>query len=109
MDAVEREDDHHYEVRDEQGDVEGVPVVGVAEGVVGVVRLPVVAETARRGEEDYERIEMAGQEALRGRAGYREILREGGGCFIWACFYHRDWRKHHKAAFALDHKIHLNW
>jgi hypothetical protein len=51
MDAVEREDDHHDEVRDEQGDVEGVPAVGVAKGVVGVVRLPVVAEAVRRDEE----------------------------------------------------------
>ena len=42
MDAVEREDDHHDEVGDEQADVEGVPAVDVAEGVVGVVRLPIV-------------------------------------------------------------------
>jgi hypothetical protein len=51
VDAVEGEDDHHDEVRDEQRDVEGVPAVGVAEGVVGEVGLPVVAEPVRRGEE----------------------------------------------------------
>jgi hypothetical protein len=51
VDAVEGEDDHHDEVRDEQRDVEGVPTVGVAEGVVGEVGLPVVAQAVWRDEE----------------------------------------------------------
>ena len=42
MDSVERENDHHDEIRNEQRDVEGVPTIEMAEGVVGVVRFPVV-------------------------------------------------------------------
>jgi hypothetical protein len=57
MDAVEGKDDHHDEVRNEQGDVECVPTIDVAEGVVGVVRLPVVAEPALGVEEEGERVE----------------------------------------------------
>ena len=38
MHAVERQDDHHDEVRDEQRGVEPVPAVEVLEGVVAVVR-----------------------------------------------------------------------
>jgi hypothetical protein len=48
MDSVEGKDDHHDEVRDQQGDVKGVPAIDVAEGVVGVMRLPIVAEPALR-------------------------------------------------------------
>jgi hypothetical protein len=58
MDAIEGEDDHHDEVGDEQGDVEGVPAIGVAKGVVGVVGLPVVPEAVVIGEEDGERVEV---------------------------------------------------
>ena len=65
MDAVEGEDDHHQEVGDEQADVEGVPAIDVAEGVISVVRLPVVPQTALRGEEHGERIELAEQTGLR--------------------------------------------
>jgi hypothetical protein len=66
MDAVERQHQHHQEVRDQQRDVEGVPAIRVLERVVGVMRLPVVAESVRRGEEERERIESSQQRALRG-------------------------------------------
>jgi hypothetical protein len=82
MDAVEGEDDHHDEVGDEERDVEGVPVVGVAEGVVGVVGAPVVGEASAGDEVQGERVELAEQRGLRGLAGYREILREGNRCLI---------------------------
>jgi hypothetical protein len=45
MHAVERQDEHDDEVGDEERGVEGVPSVKVLEGLVGVVGLPVVAET----------------------------------------------------------------
>jgi hypothetical protein len=54
MDAVEGEDDHHDEVRDQQGDVKGVPAIDVAEGMVGVMRLPIVAEPVLRAEKERE-------------------------------------------------------
>ena len=57
MDAVEGEDDHHDEVRDEQADVEGVPAVVAAEGAVGVVGLPIVAEAVLVGEEERESVD----------------------------------------------------
>jgi hypothetical protein len=66
MDSVERENDHHDEIRDEQGDVEGVPAIGVAEGVVGEVGAPVVAEAAIGGEQEGERVEVFQQRGLRG-------------------------------------------
>ena len=66
MDAVEGEDDHHQEVGDEQADVEGVPAIDVAEGVVRVVRLPIVAQTVR-GEKHGKRVELAEQKDLRGK------------------------------------------
>jgi hypothetical protein len=57
MDAVERQDDHDDEVRDEQRDVEGVPTIDVVEGAVAVMRLEIVGEAFRRGEEESERLE----------------------------------------------------
>jgi hypothetical protein len=76
MDAVEREDDHHDEVRHQQRDVEGVPAVDATEGVVGVVRLPVVAEPARRDEEECKRVELGQQGWFSGRADMKMILPE---------------------------------
>jgi hypothetical protein len=67
MDPVKGEDDHHDEIGDEEGDVEGVPAIDVAEGVVGVVGSPVVGQASAGGEEGCERIEVAGQRALRVR------------------------------------------
>jgi hypothetical protein len=82
MDAVEGEDDHHDEVGDEEGDVEGVPAIGVAEGVVGVVGFPVVPETVAGGEEDGERVEgCLKDDGSPGVRVYMEILPEGRhGC-----------------------------
>jgi hypothetical protein len=56
VDAVEGEDDHHDEVGDEEGDVEGVPAVLAVEGVVGEA-LPV----RPGGEEERERVEVGEQ------------------------------------------------
>ena len=42
VNAVESEDDHHHEIGDKQADIEGVPAIDVAEGVVSVMRLPIV-------------------------------------------------------------------
>jgi hypothetical protein len=65
VDTVEGEDDHHQKIGDEQTDVEGVPAVDVAEGVVRVVRLPIMPKTALRIQEQGKRIEMGVQKELR--------------------------------------------
>jgi hypothetical protein len=52
MQAVEGQDDHDDEVGDEEADVEAVPAVLAAEGVVGVVGLPIVAQPVLVGQED---------------------------------------------------------
>jgi len=61
MDSVERQDDHDDEVRDQERDVEGVPAVGVAEGVVAEVGVDVMADGVLVGEEERERMELADQ------------------------------------------------
>jgi hypothetical protein len=61
VDAVEGEDYHDEEVRDEEGDVEGVPAISVAEGVVGVVGLPVAGEAVLGAEEESKRVELGEQ------------------------------------------------
>jgi hypothetical protein len=65
MDAIEGEDDHHQEIRYEERDVEGVPTIDIAEGVIRVVRLPVVPKAALRVQEQGKRIEMGVQKGLR--------------------------------------------
>jgi hypothetical protein len=44
MQAIEGQNDHHDEVRDEQRGVEPVPAVKVLEGVISVVVAEIVAE-----------------------------------------------------------------
>jgi hypothetical protein len=61
MDAVEGEDDHHDEVRDEEADVERVPAVVALKGAVGVVGLPVVGEAVLIGEEERESVDVVCQ------------------------------------------------
>jgi hypothetical protein len=78
MQAVEGKDDHHHEVGDEQADVEAVPAVLAAEGMVGVVGLPVVGETVLVEEEQRESMDVVSQS---GRLPQRldwPILRESG-------------------------------
>jgi hypothetical protein len=69
MNAVERQDDHHHEVRHQQRDIERVPAIDVAEGVVGVVRFDVVPEAFVGGKEQRKRVELADQRDLRGVRG----------------------------------------
>jgi hypothetical protein len=57
MDAVEGEDYHHDEIRDEQPYVEGIPAVIALEGAVGVVGLPVMREAVLIGEEERESVD----------------------------------------------------
>jgi hypothetical protein len=52
MDAVERQNDHHDEVRHQQADVERVPAILAAKGVIGVVGLPVVCQAVLIGKEE---------------------------------------------------------
>jgi hypothetical protein len=62
MEAVEGEDHHHDEVRDEDADVEAVPAVLAAEGAVGVVSAPVVREAVLTGKQNGgERVRMGDQ------------------------------------------------
>jgi hypothetical protein len=76
VDAVEGEDHHDDEVGDEQGDIEGVPAVDVAEGVVGVVGLPVVSETALGAEVEGKRVEVVQQGRVSGVSCLGMILLE---------------------------------
>jgi hypothetical protein len=64
MDSVEGEDDHHDEIWNQQRNVEGVPAIDVAEGVVRVMRFPIVAEPALRAEKEREGLEKCGQSRL---------------------------------------------
>jgi hypothetical protein len=61
MDAIEGEDDHHDEVRDQQADVEGVPAVVAFEGAVGVMGLPIMREAVLIGEEERESVDVVCQ------------------------------------------------
>jgi hypothetical protein len=76
MDAVEGEDDHHDEVRDQQTNVEGVPAIVAAEGAVGVMGLPIVREAVLIGEEERESVEVMCQGGAPQRMSAPPILRE---------------------------------
>src|ERR1700728_2737582 len=81
MQAIEGQDDHHDEVRDEQRGVEPVPAIEMLEGVVAVVVAEVVAEvmfrlkecdSLRDGDEachewGYERFEQGRASAVRSK------------------------------------------
>jgi len=45
MDAVNGQDDHHCEIREQEGSVKGVPFIEALEGLVGVLRFEEVAES----------------------------------------------------------------
>ncbi len=47
MNAVKGKDDHDDEIRDQQCSVKRVPPIQMFKGLIGVVRLPIVAETVR--------------------------------------------------------------
>jgi hypothetical protein len=52
MEAVEGEDHHHDEVRNQEADVESVPAVLAAKSVIGVVSLPVMRQPMLVGKEE---------------------------------------------------------
>jgi hypothetical protein len=80
VDAIERQDDHHDEIGDEQRDVEGIPAVFAAKGAVEQMRSNVVLEAMPGGEQEREGVEMSRQRRLsREVRRYLEILREGLG------------------------------
>jgi hypothetical protein len=65
MQAIEGQDDHNDEVRDEQPEVECADAVEVLEGLVGEVRAPIVGQALGsqedRGERKRSCVEKAGQ------------------------------------------------
>jgi hypothetical protein len=52
MNTVEGQNDHYDEVRHQQADVERVPAVLAAKGVIGVVSLPVMCQAMLVGKEE---------------------------------------------------------
>jgi len=48
MKSVEGQDDHHDEVRNQQTGIERVPAIEMLKSLIGIVRLPVVAEALGR-------------------------------------------------------------
>ena len=56
---VEGQDEHDQEVGNEQANVETVPAIRMAKGVIGVVRFPVVTQAT--GHPEGQRIQREGQ------------------------------------------------
>ncbi len=55
MNAVEREQDHDREIRQQHGGVEPVPVVEPFEGLIGELRLQIMTQTIGRGKRQQRR------------------------------------------------------
>jgi hypothetical protein len=66
MQAVEGEDNHHREIRDQQQSVESVPAVEVLEGLVAVVGAEIVLQPMLAGEPEGQ-----GTKAMRKRCQQR--------------------------------------